>query len=525
VRRRSCSLIPVPEPSRAWVPWFASGLGLVSFVFLLGTAGDYGLTWDEPTYIESADRLQTWFSELGHGTVRESLRPERIRDAWVFARRDNRNLPVPVLLSMVGHICAGGLSPPASYRVGSCALMAGTLACLFWTFSRRKGLAPGLVAAGALLLDPPVFGHAHIAATDTPVSCLLVLSLLLWLESRANPRLRVALVIVCGLGFASKASFGLFPVVLLAWLLLFGDRKAWVDAGWLALWTPAVTLLFCPMWWEHPLDGPLAFLTRLAHAGERWQVDAYYLGRASVETLPWHSGFVLAALTTPPLTLLAASAGAIHGVRRRDGEATLWLLGALSLPVARMLPNAPAHDAARLLLPSLYCLAPLAGLGFYGLQATVRHRAFAPLLLVAILGMPARAIASMHPYEMSYYSECVGGLPGAERLGFEVTYWFDALTPEARDALQALLPVGARVQTAPRYTGYPLLRQWGLWRRDIQDDDDHPQYLILYGRKGYFAQVPALAQIVSTEKPLWVLRFRGVPLILLYARGQASRVD
>jgi 4-amino-4-deoxy-L-arabinose transferase-like glycosyltransferase len=485
------------------------------------TAGDYGLTWDEPAYIESADRLADWFSGVAHGRILEAFRGDRIREAWVFARRENRNLPVPVLLSLVGHALARGLSPPASYRVGACALMAGTSALLLWSLGRRRGVPTGIAAAALLLLDPPFFAHAHIAATDTPVSCLFLLALLLWGESGTRPRCLWAAALVCGLGFASKASFALLPAVLLAWLVLFGDRAAWIRAGRLALVVPFLTLLFCPMWWAHPIDGPLAYLTRVAQAGERWHVDAYYLGRASTEKLPWHSGFVLAAATTPPVTLGLAVLGGLLGASRRDAEAVLWTIGALALPLARLLPSAPAHDAARLLLPSLYCLVPLAALGLAEARRLLPGRILGPLLWVAALGLPARAILELHPYEMSYYSEALGGLAGADRLGFEVTYWFDAFTPQAREAVQALLPEGARVRTAPRYTGYPLLREWGQWRRDLQDDDERPQFLILYGRKGYYTQIPELAAIAERATPLWALRVQGVALVRLY-RGEGE---
>jgi hypothetical protein len=146
----------------------------------------------------------------------------------------------------------------------------------------------------------------------------------------------------------------------------------------------------------------------------------------------------------------------------------------------------------------------------------VPRKAFAPLLLGLTLGLSAWGILALHPYEISYYSEAIGGLRGAERAGFEVSYWFDALTPEARVEVQALLPRGARLQTAPRYTGYPLLRAWGLWREDLVDDEEEPEYLLLLSRKGYYTQIPSLARIEAQETPVWSLRARGVALLRLY---------
>jgi 4-amino-4-deoxy-L-arabinose transferase-like glycosyltransferase len=479
-----------------------------AFSLLLWTAGDYGLTWDEPAYIESADRLSDWFGTLGPG----SFTAPRIREAWVFARRDNRNLPVPVLISLLGRTVGRAFSPPVSYRLGVCLVMALTVAVLFSTLARAVGVPAGLAGALALLLNPPLFAHGHIAATDTPVSCFFLLSIALWLEGGGASF--AWLVACCGLGLASKASFALFPLLLLVWLGVFGRSSDWKRALLLFLLAPLVALGLCPMWWAHPFSDPLAFLTRVARAGEKWQIDAFYLGKASTETLPWHSGFVLTAVTTPPLVLVLAGLGALSGVLRRDRGTVLWTLGALALPLARLLPNAPGHDGARLLIPSLYCLSPLAGLGFArACRALGRLRPFAlPVVFLALVS----SVATMHPYEMSYYSEAVGGLKGAERLGFEVSYWFDALTPRALKEIQALLPEGALVETAPRYTGYPLLRKWGLWRPDLKAEDEQAQYLVLYSRRGYFSQIQRLARIEKEEVPLWSLKCSDVPLVRLY---------
>ena len=44
----------------------------------------------------------------------------------------------------------------------------------------------------------------------------------------------------------------------------------------------------------------------------------------------------------------------------------------------------------------------------------------------------AVSIAVMMPVPLSYFSPLVGGLPGATKLGMEPTYYWDALSPEAR---------------------------------------------------------------------------------------------
>ena len=67
---------------------------------LLGTAGDYGLTWDEPVYVDASDRVLTWLAALpGPGGLRAAFAPEVLRESWPFGIKKNRNLPVPVVVA------------------------------------------------------------------------------------------------------------------------------------------------------------------------------------------------------------------------------------------------------------------------------------------------------------------------------------------------------------------------------------------------------------------------------------------
>src|SRR5207245_1864046 len=103
---------------------------------------------------------------------------------------------------------------------------------------------------------------------------------------------------------------------------------------------------------------------------------------------------------------------------------------------SRMLPT-PAHDGVRLMLPTFFFLAGLAGWGFQIIERLLagfraEEHPIAPILAVVagfLLLPPAYWLFQTHPYELSYYNGLVGGLAGAQRLGFEPTYWYDAATP------------------------------------------------------------------------------------------------
>ena len=102
-----------------------------------------------------------------------------------------------------------------------------------------------------------------------------------------------------------------------------------------------------------------------------------------------------------------------------------------------MLPITAIHDQERLLLPAFLQLAVLAG----GIRVAVRlagavrpaagaeasvgelTRSLGVGLAVLLLLPGLLGITRLHPFELSYYSELVGGTSGAERSGMETTYY------------------------------------------------------------------------------------------------------
>ena len=108
----------------------------------------------------------------------------------------------------------------------------------------------------------------------------------------------------------------------------------------------------------------------------------------------------------------------------------------------------PAHDGVRLFLPTFFFLAAFAGWGTIWLAdvlaRTIRlPRSLAWLRLAlagAVLGSAAVALVRIHPYELSYYNELVGGPRGAWEKGFELTYWYDAFNGPVLDDLNRRAP-------------------------------------------------------------------------------------
>ena len=116
-----------------------------------------------------------------------------------------------------------------------------------------------------------------------------------------------------------------------------------------------------------------------------------------------------------------------------------------------MLPT-PAHDGVRLMLPTFFFLAAFSGWGASGLTMDLgkffgdaRLALFRVGVAAIILGPAAWQLVKIHPFELSYYNELIGGPRGAWKAGFEMTYWYDAFNTKTLRELNAKIPEGTIV--------------------------------------------------------------------------------
>ena len=281
-------------------------------------------------------------------------------------------------------------------------------------------------------------------------------------------------------------------VPLLVWLArrllgrLWPRHAVWgVERPGLETWTailafaPLVGWLGNPAWWRETLP-------RLAHyytlSSDRYHalptIQVLYLGQTYEYSLPWHSVWVLLGVTVPIATLIAAAIGLGWGLGRsgRDRLPLYFLLHFLTLPLIRVFPT-PAHDGVRLLLPMFFFLAAFAGWGAIAVADLVARLARGPAAwarpaAAALVLAPATiALASIHPYELSYYNAIVGGPRGAWARGFELTYWYDAFNGPVLADLNAKLPQSAEVDFLNDKTNpitFQELQTLGALRGDIE---------------------------------------------------------
>jgi len=429
-----------------------TGLAIFLTVFSLiaWTASDAGLTWDEAIYYRFAIEYMRWFDSPAF-------------DASSLARTWGAGQVHPPLgkLWIAGSFALfGGFADViTAARLGAGLLFAATAAALYLWLARLKNERVGLMAALALVLMPRMFAHGHFANLGMPSLFLWVITVIAFERGIHKRGWSVVCGAAFGLALLTKVDAFFLPVVLGPWGLLFHGKKAVRNLVAMAVAGPIFFIAGWPVFWHHPVEGVRGFLAYWSGLGEtkRGIVPTYYLGRVYRESVaPWHYAIVMLLATTPLPILAAAAAGAagvFRGIRARRHERgleALILWNAVFFVGIFSAPGLGKYDGVRLMMPSLGFLAALAALGGDAAWLRIRARArnaknAACALGAVLLAWLILPVMVLHPFQLCYYGELVGGPWGAERFGFETTYWNDTLTQEALDFINARAPARARV--------------------------------------------------------------------------------
>ncbi len=534
---------------------------------LMWTSRDYAMVFDEAFTVNRDMTLVKWFAALASpppGLSRADLfQPAVLEDFWRFSRKEpDGHPPFYALIGIAGwRVVRGWVDPLTSYRFGPMVLTAATSGLLYLFVASRYGRLAAATAATAAVLAPRTFAHAHYAHYDMPVTCLWILTQMAFVKSLRSAGWVFGFGVLFGLAAGTKFTgwFAVAPAI--GWWAIFEGRSVALRilrsvslhgppridrvptsrpgglpaTRALALGVPLAALtLFAiqPPWWSSPLWGVQRFLVSNLTREHSVPVTALYLGTVYRFALPWHNTLVLTAVTLPVLIVLLGLVGIAATVcrARTDREGLIWPMSWGVLMIVRALPSAPGHDVERLLLPSLVSLSVLSGIGASWLAARLQSASsrlapIGPAIAALAIGECLVGIAQTYPYNLSYYSLAVGGLPGAERLGFDETYYWDTLGPEF------LAWVRLRSHAGPLELTFPLgllnimiLRDWGDFPKAVKvaelDPTVHPDY-VLQRNRGVYA--PRDWWLERHGHPIFALRRQGVDLLRVYPAAEFER--
>jgi 4-amino-4-deoxy-L-arabinose transferase-like glycosyltransferase len=525
--------------------WPALAIFLGAFLLAAWTAGDYGVTWDEPPYFHASDLHIGWIAEfadnLVHGSAGKSLDDQRIQAAWHWDAYHVPHPPFSRIVSGVTHALAPpGVDKFVSYRLGPALFFALLAAVVYLWVAELFSRPAGLFAALSVGLIPNMFGFAHVAVTDMPLAAMWFVTAYCFWKGIDNWKWSVAFGIVWGLALATKFPALLIPAPLLLWAHIFRRDRYANNIMAMLLVSPIVMIATQPYLWHKPFMRILEFLYEGVSRGYRPETNypVLFFGRAVYsDSLPKYYTFFLTAITTPETILALTVIGVLMLFRDRTRRATLALfaINALFILLLGSLPGAVLHDGMRQMLSVYAFMAALAGAGFYWLAQALGRRVArvktlgsirnaqakaASALAVLLLAPPLIAVIVYHPFELSYYNRFVGGLAGAYARGLEPTYFMEAITPSFLQHLNEKLPQNAAVNGLFANFMLEYYQQQGKLRRDIKIVNDEPfDYTLVLNRRsalGTLAVRRQLDHLKNGQPPLASVSLAGVPLVMLY---------
>jgi hypothetical protein len=507
---------------------------------ILFTLPDYGITYDEPIYMEASRSIRRWLSL----DVRNMLNQEAIENHWkIDPLRNVHPSGVKWLYIIAQGTVFWEKDPYIQNRLFFIFVFAGSLA-LFLQWNFGHSLSRSVLTILLLLSIPRFFAHAHFAATDMPMIAILMLFVLAANKGvdQGNPWLPGMLL---GFLVSIKVTSVLLALPLLAlFLILHGTpaKKALRTATLLALTAGFTFYVLNPDWWFSPLSRSVEFISQTVTRKDWTPITVYFGGAFYPYRGPFTYPFVMFFITTPLLHVLLLMLGLecfFHDKKlRTDRRIITGLLGFFTPLILLALPLSPTNDGIRYLLPAFPFAVCLMTLGLLRLWNLVVHSPGKSIATVTLrLGLAAGSLvlfaldirnpARQPPYELSYYNSSVGNLAGAHQRGYETTYWWEILNDSALKELDSLAS-GSKVYFPVPPTDFFFMHmiQAGKIRFIPTVEPLDAEFMLIFGRPYVkFWEERAFSVLRQDGKaatPVWGVTVDSLPLLQLYRISESG---
>jgi len=412
-------------------------LFLASFVVIVATIDDYGLTWDEKCYIDNANSIERWFGQIGKPSSFSDDSINRYWNSeWKADLTGNVHPPFYKLSAIFfRHVVGAKLFDTIlfQYRVSTAFWASILVVALFLVIRKLTGSSLwGLLGSLTFLAVPRFFAEAHLYTTDMVIAALGFSGFSLFMLA-PKPVTRIFLGgAVVGAALATKFT-GILTLVLIACMVpIAADRKRFLrEYVSMVLVAGLFFSLFNLPLLFNPQRELAIYFSSFLNREKLNPVTTLFFGKSYDYRLPLVFPWVLFGITIPPVIVLTAAVGLVAGgikfLKEKDFFAYYAGVPFLVLMAVYMLPETPKHDGIRLLSSAWPFIILLSIVGCCWIQRALPQQLRAGMAVgVLSLVLAGSDVAGYHPYELSYYNRFIGGAKGAEEKGFTVSYWYDA---------------------------------------------------------------------------------------------------
>jgi hypothetical protein len=199
------------------------------------------------------------------------------------------------------------------------------------------------------------------------------------------------------------------------------------------------------------------------------------------------------------------------------------------------LPSTPIFGGTKHWFPAYPFFALFAGRAFRWVCAVLVQtwpslaplpRKLMPPALASLFLLPAAVeTAHSHPFGLSHYTAAAGGVPGAADYGMNRQFWgftTRSLVPFFKQAM----PHGGSVYICDTiWTAWQMLSRDGFLPPNIVASFDiaDADYAIVHHEKHFIEVDEQIWTTYGSVKPVYVLRYDGVPIISVYKNPHARR--
>lgn len=370
-----------------------------------------------------------------------------------------------------------------------------------------------------LTLMPRYFGDLHNNVKDVPQAVFFTIAIFLFylLYSKKSVKYLLLASPAFAVAFNFKVNALFIPIICFVWIffLSLSKHKTGRIVYLYFIAAPIAALLLWSLLWNDPIK-QLLYIPEFFGFNTK-NLEVLYFGKwyCSTINVPWHYPFGYLAVTTPIPVLVFFLIGLIRLISliRSRPIASLLLIW-FFLPLMRyILPSVGVIDGIRHFEEAVLPMVIIAGIGASVIFSSVKKLP----LYIALTGLAILptivSIVRLHPYQITYFNELIGGLAGAYG-SFDLDYWGSS-QKQAVFWLNRTAPAKAKVNivmaadVAAKYLRKDLLAQ--LNKTDAQDAD----YVILLNRQSFFYRY-SIVEYLLTHKPIYTIERYGVPLVWIF---------